>query len=76
VTSFRLRGLLLVAVVPLLLLVPSASAVSTSLVINEIDYDQPGTDTAEFLELKNVSGSSIGLDDYSVELVNVNAGGA
>ena len=28
-------------------------AVSTSLVINEVDYDQPSTDTAEFLELKN-----------------------
>jgi predicted extracellular nuclease len=53
-----------------------ARAVSTTLVINEIDYDQPGTDGAEFLELKNVSSSSIDLTGYSVELVNGNAGGA
>ena len=52
------------------------SAVSTTLVINEVDYDQPSTDTAEFLELKNVSGSAINLDSYTVELVNGNAGGA
>jgi hypothetical protein len=51
-------------------------AVSTTLVVNEIDYDQPGTDAAEFLELKNVSSSSIDLTGYSVELVNGNAGGA
>jgi Lamin Tail Domain len=53
----------------------SASAISTSLVINEVDYDQPSTDT-EFLELKNVSGSAIDLDAYSVELVNGTGGGA
>ncbi|MGH3110918.1 MAG: lamin tail domain-containing protein, partial [Gaiellaceae bacterium] len=76
VTSFRLRGLLLVAVVPLLLLVPSAGAVSTSLVVNEVDYDQPSTDTAEFVELKNVSSASIDLDGYAVELVNGIGGGA
>src|SRR5215218_9448095 len=52
------------------------SAVSTTLVINEVDYDQPSTDTAEFLELKNLSSSAINLDSYSVELVNGNAGGA
>jgi uncharacterized protein len=51
-------------------------AASTTLVINEIDYDQPSTDTAEFLELKNVSSSSIDLGGYTVELVNGNAGGA
>ena len=54
----------------------NAQAVSTTVVINEIDYDQPGTDAAEFLELKNVSSSPIDLDSYSVELVNGNAGGA
>ena len=53
-----------------------AGAASSTLVINEVDYDQPSTDTAEFLELKNVSGSTIDLDPYSVELVNGNAGGA
>jgi len=53
-----------------------SGAVSTTLVVNEVDYDQPSTDTAEFLELKNVSASAIDLDPYSVELVNGNAGGA
>jgi plastocyanin len=41
-----------------------------SLVINEIDYDQPGTDAAEFIELKNVSGGTINLDPVVVELIN------
>jgi len=54
----------------------SAGAVSTSLVINEVDYDQPSTDTAEFLELKNASASAINLDSYTVELVNGTGGGA
>lgn len=43
----------LVAIAVLASLTSSAGAVSTSLVINEVDYDQPSTDTAEFLELKN-----------------------
>lgn len=46
------------------------SAASTSLVINEVDYDQPGPDAAEFLELKNLSGSPVNLDAYRVELTN------
>jgi hypothetical protein len=49
---------------------------STSLVINEIDYDQPSTDTAEYLEIKNVSGAPIDLDPYAIDFVNGNAGGA
>ncbi|HUG87842.1 MAG TPA: lamin tail domain-containing protein, partial [Actinomycetota bacterium] len=53
-----------------------ARAASTTLVINEIDYDQPSTDTAEFLEIKNVSASGIDLDPYSVVLVNGAGGGA
>jgi Lamin Tail Domain len=47
-----------------LILAPLADrawAASATLVINEIDYDQPGTDTAEFLELRNVSPSPIDL---------------
>jgi uncharacterized protein len=66
-----------VALLSGLIAAPSGtSAVSTTLVINEVDYDQPGTDTAEFLELKNVSGSAINLDTFSVELVNGTGGGA
>ncbi|MCC6614100.1 MAG: lamin tail domain-containing protein [Anaerolineae bacterium] len=47
-----------------------------SLVINEVDYDQDNTDTAEFVEIKNVTASAVNLDPYSVVLVNGNAGGA
>jgi uncharacterized protein len=45
-------------------------------VINEIDYDQPGTDTAEFIELKNNSTFPVNLASFTIELVNGNAGGA
>jgi predicted extracellular nuclease len=64
------------AIAALLSLAPGAGAVSGSLVINEVDYDQPSTDTAEFLELRNVSASAISLDAYQVELVNGTGGGA
>ncbi|GAQ84233.1 hypothetical protein KFL_001810135 [Klebsormidium nitens] len=47
-----------------------SAAVSTSLVINEIDYDQPGTDTTEFIELKNVGASNINLTNWNLQLVN------
>jgi uncharacterized protein len=47
--------------------IPPASA---TLVINEIDYDQPGIDSAEFIELKNVSDGSVSLEGYAVVLVN------
>ncbi len=63
-------------VLTLLLLARPTQAVSTTLVINEIDYDQPSTDTAEFLELKNVSGGSINLSTFTVEMVNGASGGA
>ena len=40
------------------------------LVINEVDYDQPGTDAAEFIEIKNIGGASANLDGLAIELVN------
>ncbi len=43
---------------------------NASIVINEIDYDQPGTDTAEFIELFNTGSSSVSLADYSIALIN------
>ncbi|WP_170113078.1 lamin tail domain-containing protein [Ahniella affigens] len=43
---------------------------SGHLVINEVDYDQVSTDTAEFIELFNASNASIDLTDYRVALVN------
>ena len=42
----------------------------SSIIINEIDYDQPGTDIAEFIELFNSGTSAISLDNYSIDLVN------
>jgi uncharacterized protein len=48
----------------------TTAAAVAKLVINEVDYDQPSTDTAEFLELKNIGNSAVDLDPYSVELVN------
>jgi uncharacterized protein len=65
-----------VALVTLVALVGGARAASATLVVNEVDYDQPSIDTAEFLELKNVSASAIDLDPYTVELVNGTGGGA
>jgi len=43
-----------------------------TLVINEIDYDQPSTDRAEFIELKNVGSKSVDLTGVSVQLINGN----
>lgn len=67
--------MLLVAGLPVIFSA-QAGAASTSLVINEIDYDQPGTDTAEFVEIKNVSSSTVNLAGWTVELVNGTDGGA
>ena len=46
------------------------------LVINEIDYDQPGTDAAEFLEIKNVASTAVNLNGVIVDYINGNLGGA
>jgi predicted extracellular nuclease len=43
-----------------------------AIIINEIDYDQPGTDTAEFIELFNSGSSAISLNNYSIDLINGN----
>jgi len=45
---------------------------SGDLVINEIDYDQPGTDFAEFIEIKNVDVVEVNLGLFSVQLINGN----
>jgi uncharacterized protein len=65
---------LLIAAAAFLVMVAPASAQSTTLVINEVDYDQPSTDAAEFLEIKNVSTSAIDLDPYQLRFVNGNGG--
>jgi len=38
-------------------------------VINEVDYDQPSTDTAEFLEI-TTAGGAVDLSQYQIELIN------
>ena len=40
------------------------------LVINEVDYDQAGADTAEFVEIVNPNTTAVDLADYRIELVN------
>lgn len=44
------------------------SALSAQVYINELDYDQPGTDNAEFIELVGPDNTS--LNGYTIELVN------
>lgn len=48
----------------------AAFSQSTTLVINEVDYDIPGVDTTEFIEIKNVSASAINLSGYGLVLFN------
>jgi len=48
----------------------ATSTTHANIVINEIDYDQPGTDTAEFIELFNNGNLKISLDGYHIELIN------
>ena len=45
-----------------------------TLVINEIDYDQPSTDTAEFVEILNAGATTADLTGWSLQLVNGNGG--
>jgi endonuclease I len=45
-----------------------------SLVINEVDYDQPGNDTNEFIEIYNAGGTSVDLSNVVLELHNGSGG--
>lgn len=45
-------------------------ALTFDVVINELDPDQPSTDNAGFVELKNISAGDIDLSEYTLELVN------
>ncbi len=54
---------------------PGTPSGPARLVINEIDYDQPGIDMAEFIELYNAGGSAATLDGLNVVLVNGSDGG-
>ena len=52
----------------------AANACVAPLVINEVDYDQPSSDTAEFVEILNTSGGDIDLDAAELVFVNGNDG--
>jgi hypothetical protein len=52
----------------------SATSTYAAVMINEIDYDQPGSDTAEFIELFNSNLNSVSLDGYSLDLINGSSG--
>ena len=40
------------------------------MVINEIDYDQPGTDTAEFIEIYNYGNNEVSMNQVILVLLN------
>jgi hypothetical protein len=65
VTSFRLRGLLLVAFVPLALLVPSAGAAPTDLFFTE--YIE-GSSNNKALEIHNPGTTAVPLTGYDVQM--------
>ncbi len=46
----------------------------TVLVINEVDYDQDGTDALEFIELKNTGAVALDLAGVEVRLINGSGG--
>jgi len=53
------------------------AACNTGLVINEIDYDQTGTDTGEYIELYNSTAAPITLGaGDEIDLINGNGGGS
>jgi len=63
------RAFRLIALVVLALLARTGIA-HAAIVINELDYDQPGADTGEFIELYNNGSSPVSLNGYSIRLVN------
>ncbi len=54
------------------LVIISPFAANGAVVINELDYDNIGTDTAEFLELYNDGATSIDISGYLVGFINGN----
>lgn len=61
------------------MLTPGAANISdtppplaAALVINEVDYDQPGTDDAEFVEIYNPTMATVDLSQYDIVLINGN----
>ncbi len=48
---------------------PTISSPNT-LVINEVDYDQPGADAGEFIEIRNNDSVPVNLYPYRLDLIN------
>lgn len=65
-TSARVRATLTDTVEATLTVVEAAAG----LVLNEVDYDQPGTDSAEFIEIFNPTPQPVNLEGYAIVLVN------
>lgn len=53
-----------------------AANVGAQLVINEVDYDQPGTDNAEYIEILNTGASPLDLVNLNVVMFNGASGSA
>ncbi|WP_437897234.1 lamin tail domain-containing protein [Sorangium sp. So ce124] len=51
-----------------------AEAATAGLVINEVDYDQPGGDGAEFIEIYNGTGAPVDLTGHALVLVDGSSG--
>ena len=58
------------AVPPMRLFDGPVTPLPPSLVLNEVEYNDPGADNEEFVEIKNVSGGSINLADYSLRHID------
>ncbi len=52
-----------------------AGPATADLIINELEYDEPGSDTTEFLELYNPGDTAVSLDGWTIEFFNGNADG-
>ncbi|MCB0771334.1 MAG: lamin tail domain-containing protein [Flavobacteriales bacterium] len=50
------------------------SSISAQVVINEVDYDQPSTDNAEYLEIKNVGSTPYALSGIAIMMFNGSSG--
>jgi hypothetical protein len=51
-----------------------SSTIHAQVVINEVDYDQPSTDNAEYVEIKNVGSTPYPLSGLAVMMFNGNTG--
>ena len=64
--SMKLMTIVSLAILSML----SAQTVLAAVVINEIDYDQPSSDAAEFVELYNTGPDPVDLSAYRLEFWN------